>query len=189
MSICIRAQARQLPAPGRRQHGVTLIESSVTLSVLAVVVGLAAPSFDQMRQRRQLEGTAALLETDLQHARSLAVASNETVRMSFDSSGDATCYVVHTGAANACGCGADGAPSCVDGAVAHRAVRLDAPGGPGVYANVRSIVFDPVKGTVTPTATLRVRARNGEAIHQVVNIMGRVRSCAPAPGLPGYRNC
>jgi type IV fimbrial biogenesis protein FimT len=36
---------------------------------------------------------------------------------------------------------------------------------------------------------MRLTSRNGTAIHQVVNIMGRVRSCSPAPALSGYRAC
>jgi type IV fimbrial biogenesis protein FimT len=46
-----------------------------------------------------------------------------------------------------------------------------------------------VRGTVTPTGTVTVTTRDGRALKQTVNIMGRVRSCAPAPGLPGYRTC
>jgi len=29
----------------------------------------------------------------------------------------------------------------------------------------------------------------GKAIHHVVNIMGRVRSCSPQGDIPGYRAC
>ena len=53
----------------------------------------------------------------------------------------------------------------------------------------RPVVFDGRKGTVTPTATLRLTARDGRAIHQVVNIMGRVRSCSPAGAVGGLRAC
>jgi type IV fimbrial biogenesis protein FimT len=56
-------------------------------------------------------------------------------------------------------------------------------------SNSRSVLFDPTKGTSSPTATVQLQARNGSAIHQVMNIMGRVRSCSPAPELSGYRRC
>jgi hypothetical protein len=36
---------------------------------------------------------------------------------------------------------------------------------------------------------VQLKAGNGMAIHQVTNIMGRVRSCSPAPALSGYRAC
>jgi type IV fimbrial biogenesis protein FimT len=53
----------------------------------------------------------------------------------------------------------------------------------------KSITFDAVRGTVTPTATLRVEARDGRAIHQVVNLLGRVRSCSPLGRVGGERVC
>jgi type IV fimbrial biogenesis protein FimT len=173
----------------RPSRGVTLVEAAVALAVTAILVGLAIPSFEQARQRRHLEGAAQLFETDVQHARSLAVARQQTVRLSFDATASAGCYVVHTGAANACTCAADGAAVCSAGAEALRAVRLDGASSPTLRANVRAIAFDAVRGTVTPTVTVRLVAPGGEAIHQIVNVMGRVRSCSPAPALPGYPAC
>ena len=58
-----------------------------------------------------------------------------------------------------------------------------------LQANVASMLFDPVHGTSTPTGTLRVLDSRGRAIHHVVNIMGRVRSCSPQGAVPGYRAC
>jgi type IV fimbrial biogenesis protein FimT len=173
--------------PGQR--GITLIESMITLSVVAVITGMVVPSFGPAIERRHLEGVAAQLETDLQHARSLAVARNEGVRISFHSGDGASCYVVHTGAAGDCACSETGAAVCSGGAEALRSVRYGTDTPVSLVSNSRSILFDPVKGTVTPTATLRVTAQSGAAIHQVVNIMGRVRSCSPAPALPGYKAC
>jgi type IV fimbrial biogenesis protein FimT len=43
-------------------------------------------------------------------------------------------------------------------------------------------------GTSTPTGTLRLVGGRGRAVHHVVNVMGRVRSCTPA-GVPGWRAC
>jgi type IV fimbrial biogenesis protein FimT len=173
----------------RRQTGVTLIESAITTTVLATVMGIAVPNFQQIREHRHLEGAAALLETDIQQVRSLAVANNQTVRISFETSTAASCYVVHTGSAGACSCIAGGDAVCSVGAEALRTVHY----GEGVpfklRSNSRSIAFDPDKGTVTPTATVRVIAQSGATIHQVVNVMGRVRSCSPAPALAGYRPC
>jgi len=108
-------QPQRPPATIGQQAGVTLVETAIALSVAAVLAGLAAPSFEQLRQRRQLENVAAQVETDLQHARGLAVARNQTLRVSSDPPAGATCYVIHTGAASACPCSADGTPVCGDG--------------------------------------------------------------------------
>jgi type IV fimbrial biogenesis protein FimT len=177
------------PRATRRQRGITLVESMTVLAVMAVLVGITLPTFDQMRQRRHLEGIALQYETDVHHARSLAVARQQTVRISFSGNAAASCYVVHTGAPNACTCAADGTAVCAAGAQPLRAVRLDATREARLTSNAASMVIDPVRGTVTPTGTVTVTTRDGRALKQTVNIMGRVRSCAPAPGLPGYRTC
>jgi type IV fimbrial biogenesis protein FimT len=54
---------------------------------------------------------------------------------------------------------------------------------------VASMRFDPLHGTSTPTGTLRVVGANERAIHHVVNIMGRVRSCSPQAAVRGYAAC
>lgn len=184
-------QARHLTDSRRRQQGLTLVELAITLTVLAIVAGLTVPAFGTAREKRHLEGAAAQLETDLMLSRSLAVARNEVVRMSFerDAVAGTSCYVVHTGAAGDCRCTANGSAVCSNGAEPLRAVRYDAGVPLALTSNSRSIQFDPVRGTITPTATVRVTARSGAAIHQVINIMGRVRSCSPAPALGGYPTC
>ena len=185
-----RRLAPRLPMPTRRsQAGITLVETMVVSSVLAVLTGLAAPSFEGSIQRRHLEGAATQLETDIHHARMLAVARNAPLRMSFESGAGGSCYVVHTGAANQCACAADGTAVCQGAAVAERAVRFEPGGSVSLKSNSRSVLFDPMKGTSTPTATIQLQARNGNAIHQVMNIMGRVRSCSPAAAVSGYRRC
>ena len=111
------------------------------------------------------------------------------VRISFESGASGSCYVIHTGSANQCSCAADGSAICQGNAEAERSVRFDASGALSIKSNSRSMLFDPLKGTSTPTATIQLTARSGAVIHQVMNIMGRVRSCSPAPALSGYKRC
>ena len=179
------------PSLGQRraQAGVTLVESMVTASVLAVVTGLTVPGFEASIQRRHLEGAAAQLETDIHHARMLAVARNMPLRISFESGAAGSCYVIHTGAANQCSCAGGGAAVCQGAAQAERSVHFPVDGAVSLKWNSRSIAFEPLKGTSTPTATLQLSTPQGGSIHQVMNIMGRVRSCSPAPALSGYRAC
>jgi len=184
-------RTRRQPARRRAQAGITLVETTVVTSVLAILTGLAVPSFDSSMQRRHLEGAAAQLETDIHYARSLAVARNAPLRISFEAGDGGSCYVIHTGAPSQCSCAADGTAMsmCQGDAVAERAVRFEPGGSVSLRSNSRSVLFDPTKGTSSPTATVRLQARNGTAIHQVMNIMRRVRSCCPAPALNGYRRC
>ena len=153
------------PRLQRRQAGVTLVETVTVTAVVAVVAGTAVPGFERALQKHRLEGAAAQLETDIHYARSLAVARNLPLRISFDNA--AACYVIHSGAAKQCSCAADGSATCTGGAQAERSVGLAAGG----------------------KLVLKLESTHGMAVHQVMNIMGRVRSCSPAPGLSGYARC
>jgi type IV fimbrial biogenesis protein FimT len=174
--------------PGR-QFGLTLVETAVTLAIAAILVGAVAPSFNKSIEHRHVEGTAAQVETDLQLARSLAVARNQHVRVSFEESADSTCYVIVTGNAGDCHCSAPGPAVCSHGAESLHTVRVGSESHLHLHSNSHSMVFDPLQGTVTPTATIQVVGQSGAALHEVVNILGRVRSCSPASSVPGYRAC
>jgi type IV fimbrial biogenesis protein FimT len=171
------------------QRGITWIEVSAVLAVLAVTTSAAVPSMSALIDGRRLEGSAVQFATDVQYARSEAVARNQAVRVSLLSTAAGTCYVLHTGAANACGCSADGPAVCAADAREIKTVLLAADQGVTVAANATSIVFDPMHGTSTPSATFRFVGRQGRAINQVINVMGRLRSCTPSGGVPGYPAC
>lgn len=171
----------------RHQRGLTVVECAVGMAITAVVAAAALPSFESARERRHLEGAAAQFETDLQFARSAAVSGGRALRLSFDA--DAACYVVHTGSGTDCRCGEGNAPVCTGGAEPLRTVRLGAGTPVTMTANVASISLDGQFGTVVPTATVRFQGRSGVALHQVVNVMGRVRTCSPSAAMAGYRAC
>ena len=71
------------------------------------------------------------------------------------------------------------APSAPAAPLEIKTVVLAAADRVSVGANVASIAFDPLHGTSTPTGTLRLVDAGGRAVHHVVNVMGRVRSCTP----------
>ena len=171
------------------QRGLTLIECVVTLAIIVITLGAAIPSFSQARERRQLEGAAAQLATDIRHARSLAVSQAIPVRLRVQQTADGSCYVVHSGPAGHCSCTSQGTAQCSTDARAFQSMGFDARGALQVASNSSSMLFDPTRGTITPTGTLRGQLRGGQALHQVVNIMGRVRTCSPAGAVPGYPTC
>ena len=172
-----------------KQRGLTFIEILATLTVLALTIGTVAPSMGQMRDRRHLEGASAQLATDLRYARSLAVAHRAPVRVSMHSQAGGSCYVVHTGPAAACGCTSDGSATCTANGQVIKAVGFEATGPVRLSSNSGSMLFDPDRGTVTPTGTVRLQLANGPALHQVINIMGRVRACSPGSAVAGYPAC
>lgn len=181
--------ARPHNAHRRAQHGLTLVELTVTLAIVAVTLGAALPSFTQARERRHLEGAAAQLATDIHHARGLAVARRTAVHLSAQQTSDGSCYVVHTGSTGDCVCTGSGTSQCSGNAQELRTVGFAAAGPVRMSLNSRSMLFDPDRGTVTPTGSFNLELQAGAALRQIVNIMGRVRTCSPAGSLPGYPTC
>ncbi len=172
-----------------RRRGFTLIEACVVLAVVAVIASAAAPSMQNLLDARRLDGTATQLATDIQFTRTEAVARNRPLRLSFHATAGGSCYVIHTGHADQCACPAPGPAECSGGALQIRTVTIAAADRVALQANVASVLFDPLHGTSTPTGTLRVIGGDGRAIHHVINIMGRVRSCSPQAAVPGYHAC
>jgi type IV fimbrial biogenesis protein FimT len=180
-----------MPATGLacRLRGVTLIECCAVLTILGLVVGSTVPAFRAVMERRALEGRAMELASDLQWLRSEVVARNRTLRLSFKSGPEGSCYVVHTGGSDACDCLLEGPAICSTGSESMKSVFLPASGPVRLESNVGSMVYDPLHGTTTVGATLRLVDGRGRSIRHVVNILGRVRSCSPSAEVGGYRPC
>ncbi len=172
------------------QRGLSMVELMCTLAITLLMLGGAIPLLNDLRAGQRLQATAALLETDIHMARSAAIQSGQPVRLVVQVlPAGGSCYMLHTGAAGACECTGTGAPRCDAGVRLLREEIQHAAGGVTLAPLARTVLFDGSKGTVTPTATLRVVASDGRSIHQVVNIMGRVRSCSPAGAVAGLRPC
>ena len=175
---------------GKRNHrGITLVETAATSTVLAIVVGTAAPMFQDVLARRSMDGTAAQLAIDLQYIRSEAVARNHALRISFQKSATASCYVIHTGSSGECSCAGNTVAQCTGGAEEIKTVHLPASAQVQLSSNVGSMLFHPVRGTVSPAGTLRLTGPRGMEIRHVVNMMGRTRSCSPQGSMKGYAVC
>jgi type IV fimbrial biogenesis protein FimT len=172
----------------RRQDGLTTIEVAVVGAILAIVAVAATQGMAQLKVRQQLAAAAAEFETDVQHTRSLAVLRATPLRLAFVADIGGSCYVIHSGAPGSCSCRVDGQTACDGDAEPLRSVGFAAASGLSVAGNVRSLNFDPV-GTVTPAGTLKFTGRDGAALHQVVNVMGRVRTCSSGGAVAGVKPC
>lgn len=165
-------------SPLNSQRGVTLVEACITLSIVGILAGSALPSFKDSLDKRSVEGASAEVRTDLMYARSEAVARNQGVRVSFYEGAGGRCYVVHTGNRSDCVCDGHGPAVCTGEAVALKTVNPTR--GVQVVANVSSLRFDPTNGTTSPTGTVCTVPERGRAVHNVVSLLGRVRTCSPA---------
>ncbi len=177
------------PAARRRALGLSLVDVVVATAVTSVALGVTLPDLGQTLARRHLEGQAAQLATDLRLARSLAVSQGVSVRLRVQQLADGACYVLHDGAAGACSCSTDGQAQCQPGTLAWRSAGFPATGRVQLAGNVSQMVFSGLHGTTSPGGTLRLTLADGSAIHHVVGIVGRVRSCSPGARVPGLAAC
>lgn len=75
-----------LPNPISKTHsGFTLIELMVTIAVLAIIVGIAAPSFGTQLANQRVKSTVSIIESALTEAKSESIILRQNVSVIYDS--------------------------------------------------------------------------------------------------------
>ena len=173
----------------RHEEGVTLVEACTVMSICALLAAVAVPSMRELAERQALRGSADALRADLQLLRSTSLAQGQRLWLAVQASGSGSCYLIHSGDKGDCHCDAAGQAACSEGARAYKAVGFRPDGSVQLQSTAAALAFEPLRGTLTPTATLKLVGRAGEAVHEVLNVMGRARACSPAGRVPGYAAC
>ena len=153
-----------------RQRGVTLVELLAVMTVAAILLGLAIPSFSEQLARRRLEGVANELSTDLQYARSQAVSLNLPATLAVVSGGSG--YTITQDSA------------ILKARTLPIGVTLTA-----APPSVSSVTFDPVRGTAGDFAVAVDSLGTSANLRLSTNLMGRVQLCSPGTSLAGYKPC
>ncbi|WP_119154608.1 GspH/FimT family pseudopilin [Caldimonas tepidiphila] len=170
-------------------QGLSLIEALITIAILAVLSLGAALAWGDWIQRHRLAGVSAELLADLQYVRSEAVSRNTNLRLTFLPTPGGSCYLIHSGVASDCSCNGDGAISCTAPAAVIKGVFRPVGSGVSVESSSNSMLYSARLGTVTPASTIRVSNSSGLTVRHVVNIMGRVRTCAENTSVLGHPVC
>lgn len=179
----------QRSPPGRLARGASLVESCLVLGIGAVLVGLALPSLQHLRERQLLHATAEALGADLRLARAEAIRLNAPIQFRISGKGSASCYLLHVGPRQGCEC-QNGATRCtLAGASLLKVTWLASPQRLRLSSNVDNMEFQPAQGTVTPTGSIDLRLGDQAGIRQKVAITGRVQSCYITTQVAGLRPC
>lgn len=194
----------QNPLPSTR--GFTLIELMVTLSVLAIFMVIAIPSFTDFRQRIALRGAADQVASFWADARFDAVRRNSLVKIGFVDNGSGS-YCVGAATTSdpaddtACDCFGTTTPVCDVSRFPQDQKewrRIRVPAATTIGAGSGVLVINPKRGNITEAGdagVISLQSPPGGSLDYRLNVAfdrnGRAVICEPNTGnatLPQYAN-
>lgn len=158
--------------------GFTLIELLIALTVIALLLAVAVPSYRSLRQEQMVRAATQAIYTDVMLLKSEAVKRNRSLDLLLFNSGTTNwCYRVHI----------DGScTSCTDTCSSIEGRKgANASDFPGISlvvsysesaANIRPLNISPRRGSLT-SGNIAISSGN-YAMQVVTNSVGRVRTCA-----------
>ena len=148
----------------RDAAGLTLIEILVVVSIAAILLALAVPSFGDASARKRVEGVAGELHTDLHYAKSQAAATNQTVTFVTTEHG----YTIA-------------------GAATYKTVTTDSK---VFLTDAVTVAFEPHRSFPAAAASIDITHTGSSATLRVsVDAMGSVRTCSTNGVVLGFAAC
>lgn len=179
------------------RQGFTLIELMVTVSVLGVLLAVAAPAFSDLMNKRRVAAAAAELASDLAYARSESVLRNEKTIVRFNSNRNMTCYTVAIWAfLGNCDCTSGAGSACRRLFKEMKTTQLQLPTGVSLAVDdqirdsFNTVSFDPPLSRSMPgPASVRVIGNRGYQLEVQISAIGRVVTCSPDGSFGGVPKC
>lgn len=169
-------------------QGFSLIEMVITIVVLAIILAIAAPSFNTFFDQYRVKRAADTFSSILINAKSEAIKQNKTVRTVITGGGPTWCAGVTIKDTCDCtspnDCEIEGAERVIKSA-SFKGVKLNGP------ATAHRFQFKTQRGTVIGNDTVQLESANGSKVHVRVSTVGRITLCSPsgAGNLGGYTVC
>ena len=183
------------------ERGFTLIELLTVLSIIAISVALAVPSYTDILQRRETTAQAEELVAFMSYAKNESVKINEMVSVHLRyTDEDNWCIGANEGRAP-CDCtetDTEEADFCSLNDVARIIQSSDQAKFSMTAATIdKTVVFDPIRGTMatedfgTNHGFKLESDNNNWALQLDIRVTGRVLTCNPADAqaVPGYKSC
>jgi type IV fimbrial biogenesis protein FimT len=195
-------------------RGVTLLELLISVSIMGIIISLAAPNFSQFGINQRLIGAAEQVYEHMQQARSEAVSRNVTTYLNYAADGTTTwtygmssvtslCNVALTDptAASACVMVVDDGDGTLDPGdasvdsgdlVLYRYTRgefTDVAMTTTLFSSgTTQILFDSVRRTST-SGRVTLTGGNGNSLRVNISLLGRVSVCSPGGTIENYGTC
>jgi type IV fimbrial biogenesis protein FimT len=191
---------------GRLSSGFTLVELMVVIALIGVILALAAPSMRDMIDMRRLRAINAQLVTDMQFARSEAVAKRVNIRVIFAQDTNQTCYTIFTAPRNdiRCNCLLGEGNAC--GVTAGREVKtVSVPRSSSVLVTTpvgaeTDFAFEPAMGSIIgipvddyseplPGFLVDTSLSDAKKLRVLMSQAGRPQVCRPAGSTIAETEC
>jgi type IV fimbrial biogenesis protein FimT len=169
--------------------GVTLTEVMVVVVIIGVLLGMGAPSFADMLNRRRVQLVAETLSSDLAYARAEAgLGRPRDVNVQFEQPDGMSCYTIYVASVfDDCFCSRPPGAACTGIRVELRTVQV--PSSMGVNMSVSAVNPPNQISFIAPRMTssagnffVTVTGVRGSKLQVQVNAMGRVSVCVPPGG-------
>lgn len=160
------------------QTGSSMISLMTAILLMAILLGLATPSFYKLYRTKQLQQAGEELYHNLLTARSLALTQEKPVYFNVATQGT-WCYGANVGAD--CACNQQSCPWGGNRATTYPGINLTS-----TQPLTNSIIIDAVRGTVSKNLDLSLQS-DDVSLHIMMNTLGRVTICSSQ--LPDYKPC
>lgn len=181
----------------RLTRGLTLIELLVSMSIIVILVAVAAPSMYEFVMRKRVQGVADELLADLRFARSVQTRDNREVAVMFGKTSTDTCYTVYQPTSRlTCNCAAT--PVCASfgsaSAIELKTVRI--PNGSHISVEPSEGTHAELRWTTTTglakdgvTLSIKIEAPSGGEVRLSTSATGRAQICSVSGHGAAYPAC
>lgn len=171
-------------------RGLTLVELLVVVAITAILLMITVPAFQNLISAKRAEGVASEFVTDLEFARSEAVARSKDVSVSLVGTG---CYIISvapmTAPVTSC------PPLTTDGVIKLRQLEAgSATFSVSTTAASNMVQFNSLRGTRAESdpraVAVTFTSGSSSSIQVTVDAIGKISTCAPTGStVTGVKAC